>query len=368
MNRIATALLLGLATTAGTSLLPQEAASQGTAAFRVPVRHEGNIEFPQVSPDGKQVAYEVNYPADKRRELFIVDVDGRKAGTPVKLVPESMASNSRYGVGNRVTHGFSWAHTGSYAYAYGVSDQTGAQNIYIDNWSELISSGESANKNPAWDPTEARFIFSSGRTGNGDLYLWDKAEPMQMTFDEKDAELYPVWSPKGGKVAYVRQGKAGSHVFILDVAAFTTEPIVQFSGSESTRPSFSPDGNRLAFFSNRGSESPTQFSLWVTDARQGGNPRKIGDRVVLPSKGAASWTPDGKAVVAVMDDPDKGDPLCIFPVDGGSPRCPSTGTRNNRDPVLKLIEGQWRILFTAQTGVGDADSTWQELYAFDVPR
>ena len=69
-----------------------------------------------------------------------------------------------------------------------------------------------------------------------------------------------------------------------------------------------------------------------------------------------------------MDDPDQGDPLCIFPIDGGSPRCLATGTRNNRDPQLRVIESQWKVLYTAQAASGDSDSSWQEMYIYDVPR
>lgn len=362
MNRL---LHLGLALA---WLLPGLAAAQASRATKLGLVHDGNIEFPQLSPDGKRIAYEVNYPADKRRELFLTSLDGGKVVPGTKLIPEDMASTSRYGVANRITHGFSWATKGTYAYAYGVSDNSGAQTIYVDNWSKRIESGESANKNPAWDPSEARFVFSSGRTGNGDLYLWDQGNELQLTFTEKDAELYPVWHPQGGKVAYVRQGPAGSHLYLIDVDSFAELPLVQFMGNESTRPTFSPDGSKVAFFSNKGTDAPTKFGLWVTDSRPGGTARNLAPKVVLPSKGGASWTPDGKGIVAVLDDPDGGDPICIFPVDGGAPRCLSTGTRNNRDPQLSVQSGTWRLLFTAQAFAGDKDSTWQELFLYDIPR
>ncbi len=371
MNRSwTTALTLAFAAGLATLAAPQPVDAQGTKAQPVGVKVDGNIEFPQLSPDGTQIAYEVNFPAEKRRELYIVGWDGRAiTGAAAKLVPESMDSPSRYGATKRVTHGFAWASKGTYAYAYTVSDSSGAQDIYIDNWSKLVEEGNSANKNPAWDPNEPRFVFSSGRTGNGDLYLWDSGEPMQLTFDDTNAELFPVWDASGQKVAYVRAGKAGSHIYLLDVAMFTAQALVQFTGTESTRPSFSPDGNRLAFFSNKGQTSSTNFGLWVTDARPGGTPRQIGPNVRLPSKGAAYWTPDGKGVIAVKDAPDEGDPICIFPVDGGSPNCLlSAGTRNNRDPQLSVQGSTWRLLYTAQQAVGSSDSTWQEMYSYDIPR
>ena len=367
MKQMAVQVALILA--AGLFVLPATSYAEKVASTRVEVRHEGNIYYPQFSPDGSQIAYEVNYPADKRTELWMVGWRGRSTdGSAMKLVPESMASSSRYGGGKRITHGFAWAGTGKHAFAYSVSDATGAQAIYVDGWSDMVVFGSSANKNPDWDPNEARFVFSSGRSGNGDLYLWDSGDPLQLTYDDANAELYPTFDKSGQKVAYVRQGKAGSHIFVLDVTQFTSQPLVQYDGKESTRPSFSPDGTKVAFFSNKATSSVTRFGLWVTDARPGSTPRNIAQKVYLPTKGAASWTPDGRAVVAVSDDPEAGDPICIFPVDGGAAQCLDLGTRNNRDPQVQLIDGSWRLIYTAQDKVAEAKATWREMYMADLPR
>ena len=350
---------------------PQTADASGRSARQVEARHDGNVHVPQFSPDGRSIAYEVNYPSQNRTELWMIPFEGGRAtGAPEKLIPENMASSRRsFGGGKRIVHSFSWAHQGTHRFAYSVTDATGAQDIYVDNWSTMVESEGSANKNAAWDPNEPRFVFSSGRTGNGDLYLWDGGQELQLTYDGDNAELYPTFHPSGRKVAYVRQGKAGSHIFELDVEMFSTTPLVQYEGRESTRPCYSPDGGKVSFFSNKGTSSPTKFGLWVTDARAGGTPRNIAKGTLLPSKGCASWTPDGKGVVAVKDSPDEGDPICIFPVDGGSPNClTNLGTRNNRDPKLMEIDGVWRLVYTAQVGSEGAEATWQQIYVYDIPR
>ncbi len=365
MTRFAYALALTVCLALPATVFAQAKASA------LKTSHDGHTEYPLLSPDGTQLTYEVNIPGEKRRELYMVGFSGRSAsGDPEKLVPESMASSSRYGGGgNRVIHGFAWAATGKYRFAYTVSDNQGMQDIYIDNWSQMVEGA--ANKNANWDPNAARFVFSSGRTGNGDLYLWDGDQgglPLQLTFDDKNGELYPAFDSSGSKVVYVRAGRAGSHIFVLDVNMFSSMALVQWDGSDSTRPSFSPDGSKVAFFSNKGKDSVMQFGLWVTDSRPGSSPRNIGSAVRLPSKGSAQWTPDGKGVIAVMDDPDAGDPICIFPVDGGSPNCLDTGTRVNRDPMLAVVEGQWRLIYAAQQVEGQAEAKWMSLFVYDIPR
>jgi hypothetical protein len=44
------------------------------------------------------------------------------------------------------------------------------------------------------------------------------------------------------------------------------------------------------------------------------------------------------------------------------------GTRNNRDPQLLEIDGQWRLVYTAQVSRGESKATWQEIYVYDIPR
>jgi Tol biopolymer transport system component len=350
--------------------LSGSATAQGTmTAKAVGANHDGNVLYPQLSPAGDRIAYEVNFPSEKRTELWMVGWTGRgTSGDPIQLVPETVGKSSRYGQGKRIVHEFAWAHQGDFAYAYTISDASGSQDIYIDNWSQMISTPGSANKNATWDPKGSRFVFSSGRSGNGDLYLWDAGTELQLTFDENNGELYPRFNHTGDKVAFVRAGKSGSHIYVLDVNLFSAVPLVQFDGADSTRPVFSPDGSKVAFFSNRGEDSVLDFSLWVTPSQPGGNTSKIGKKVRLPSKGGAAWTPDGKGLIAVKNDADAGDPLCIFPIDGGAPNCLATGTRNNRDPDLQVVDGQWRLIYTAQDAAGDENKTWLKMYVYDIPR
>ena len=98
-----------------------------------------------------------------------------------------------------------------------------------------------------------------------------------------------------------------------------------------------------------------------------GDPRyyDIRPTIAIPKKDG----PDGKGVIAVKDNADEGDPICIFPVDGGSPNCLlGAGTRNNRDPQLTMQGSTWRLFYTAQQASGSNENTWQQMYTYDIPR
>ncbi len=337
------------------------------AAVQLPTSHLGNIHYPQPSPDGSKLVYEVDYPSEKRMELQMADLGPGGMGAPRLLVPETMGTSDRYGAGRRITHLFGWAAPQQkYGFAYTVSDAQGLQSVYIDGWSTMIAEG--VNKEPTWAPEGARFVFTSNRTGNGDLYLWDEGQELQLTFDEVHSEIYPAWTPQGDKLAFVRAGKGPTQIMLLELSGFSPVPLLSFPGKDSTRPSFSPDGSKVAFLSNKATDSPTSFGLWVVDARPGGTPRSIGPKVRVPTKGACSWTPDGKAVIAVLDDPDAGDPIGVFPIDGGPVRILATGTVNNWDPRLVVRDGQWRLYFTSQGLDAADDKVWQTLWVYDIPR
>jgi Tol biopolymer transport system component len=360
--RIAALLLLG-----ATALYAGPALAQSASELKT--KHEGNAQYPRISPDSTRIAYEVNYPADKRTELYMATYASRAlTGEPALLVPESMSSPSRYGATKRITHEFAWARKGDFAYAYTVTNAQGVQQIYVDNWSQFVAEGESANKEAAWDPKAGRFVFTSSRTGNGDLYLWESGSTIQLTYDELNAELYPSWHPTQDKVLFVSAGKAEQYIQELDLNMFSHVKLVDFGGADMTRPCYSPDGSKIAFFSNKGAPSVTQWGLWVMDARPGSTPKRVGPLVSLPSKGTAPWTPDGKGLIAAVDDPDAGDPIAVIPVDGGAQRNLATGTFNNRDPNLFVQDGTWRIVFTSQGLDSKAEKTWQKLFVYDIPR
>jgi Tol biopolymer transport system component len=189
-------------------------------------------------------------------------------------------------------------------------------------------------------------VFSSNRGVSFDLYLWDGGTELQLTYDERNEEVHPQFSPDGSRLAYVRRGTGSSHIMLLDIDRFTSLALVQWSGVDSKRPSWSPDGSQVAFFSNK-TTSVAEFGLWVTDARPGSTPLNLATRVRLPTKGPAVWTPDGKHVIAVIADPDTRDCVALIPVDGSGPRCLDLGTDVNLDPQLVIVDGAWVLAWTS---------------------
>ena len=58
-------------------------------------------------------------------------------------------------------------------------------------------------------------------------------------------------------------------------------------------PAWSPDGKLIAFASNRGSDSPEDFDIWVMDSN-GEHPRQITDSACRDD--SPVFSPDGKTI------------------------------------------------------------------------
>ncbi len=234
---------------------------------------------------------------------------------------------------------------------------------------------------PDFAPDGRSVVFTSGRTGQGDLYAVRlgaaSAEPVRLTFDAGGSELYPTWSPDGRRLAYVGHAAGSDHVYVLsDVPRLLAEPSDTIRRSrvrQATRdltpnwqatclaPSFSPDGRWIAFFSR--SHPGEAADLYVVPA-EGGTPVLRYRGALPPTRGGPRWSPRSDGWIVVRDDADRLNPLVWVPLDPArQPRVLRTPTQLNADPWLAEWKGRVLLLFTAQGSSGAVQKRWRSLYA-----
>jgi Tol biopolymer transport system component/DNA-binding winged helix-turn-helix (wHTH) protein len=150
-------------------------------------------------------------------------------------------------------------------------------------------------------------------------YTQPKSPPpslVQLTSYEGYA-LYPSFSPDGNQVAFAWDGEKGdkSDIYVKLVGAsnpvrLTTDP------APERWPAWSPDGKRIAFQRNR----PGAPGIWLVSPL-GGAEEKLAD---VRAMGQMSWSPDGKWLAAALapakSNADNVGDLFLVPVDGGEPR------------------------------------------------
>ena len=106
--------------------------------------------------------------------------------------------------------------------------------------------------------------------------------------------LLPSWSPVRDEIVYAQKNNGIFSLWLLDLSNNQQVPLAE-TGSENYAPAWSPDGEMIAFQSNRNSPNS---QVWVMD-RNGKNPTQITN---LGSwSRAPAWSPDGKWLAFVSD-------------------------------------------------------------------
>jgi len=186
---------------------------------------------------------------------------------------------------------------------------------------------------PAWSPDGKEIAFTSNQADDYDIWVMneDGSNRLRLT-DTKGEDSWPRWSPDGSKIAFVgERGDAEGHksfeIFIMDPngenirnLTCSEEHEVQ-SGAEHAHshavrwdscPTFSPDGRKILFASNR--DDATRPILYIMDT-DGSNQQKFGWPFEIDGTDA-DWSPVTNKIVFCRGSAARGE---IWVMDGGSP-------------------------------------------------
>jgi Tol biopolymer transport system component len=341
-------------------------------AREVASRDGANLQRPVWSPDAAKLAYEANYHEKKTIELYSGDP---KLSAFVRVVPTVRSASAMTAgfqtagaKGGMVAQDLDWSPLAYGKYVYSASNDTLDYDLYIGGGGALAAS-PGADGGAAWSPDGRWIAFTSSRTGQGDLYLLDvdaiDAPPRRLTTDPDATELFAAWSPDSAKLAFVGHSDRGDNLWWFPALDQPAVRVTDWDRSQ-LRPSFSPDGAHLAFYANH--EDETRFDLYVVDAKTGGSPVAVAQDVVLNATGP-TWTPDGKALIAVLDDDARYDPIAKIPVGGGAATILDFGTVGHGDlDVAKAADGKVWIAYVAQGKKTDSERTFDRLYVVEMPQ
>jgi dipeptidyl aminopeptidase/acylaminoacyl peptidase len=280
------------------------------------------ISDPQISPDGKQIAFVRSHIDEKSKEyrsnIYVVPTGGGE--------PRQFTSGPKSDTAPR------WSPDGS-KLAF-VSDRGNGRQIYV----MPLSGGEAMQVtkmrygagNPVWSPDGTKIAFSAS------IDLEDKPEDYEKPLDAKEKEardkkrkeeptLVTRLRVKADAAMGLIRASRRNHIFVIDAEG--KGPVVHVTPGEydSGNPVWSPCGKYIAFTSNRMPDpdyEPWFSDIWVVGA-EGGEPRKV-TKSEGPS-GSPRWTPDGKFIIYGGHKMEHGGPtfskLWKVPAQGGEPVC-----------------------------------------------
>ena len=250
---------------------------------------------------------------------------------------------------------------------YSASNTQMDFDLYLDRGSALTHA-KGADGDPDWSAKGRWMVFTSARTGQGDLYLLDLhragTPPVRLTSNPESSELDAVFAPHDDQLLYVTHTDQGDNLYLIsDLSNPVPEQITRWSRSQ-VKPSWSPDGQHIAFYSNH--DFVDRTDLYVMRLGSAAYPVALG---VVKNQNGPSWTPDGQELVYVLDDDDAFDPVYRVPIaNPDQARLVPTQTVGNGDlDVVLGTDGKVWLAITAQGRVEDPVRDYKRIYIMTLP-
>jgi dipeptidyl aminopeptidase/acylaminoacyl peptidase len=246
------------------------------------------VDEPQISPDGKWVAYTVTTSDIEKDELtsriWMVPSAG---GDPVPMTAEARyASHPRWSPDGRFLS-FLAAPEGGKDQVWTLF-RKGGEAVQLTDTAQDVSEYE-------WSPDVTRMV----------LVLQDPtAEELAVKRGEEKKKNPPPWvitrrQFKQDYVGYLDSRR--THLYVLDVK--TKEMTQVTSGDyDDSEPAWSPDGERIAFTSNRSSDPDSNYNtdVWVVAADTMAKGQTLIQVTTNPGPDASpAWSPNGEWIAHI---------------------------------------------------------------------
>ncbi len=216
-----------------------------------------------------------------------------------------------------------------------MSSKPNATLVYFTAFFVFLLSEMMSERTAVASHHQAQIAFSSTRDGNLEIYVMDADGNNQIRLtNHPEKDYQPSWSPDGGRIAFVSDRNGGfNQIYVMDSNGKNVKRLT--NGGWDWHPAWSPDGQTIVY-------GGYEHEEWVDEdevhskifliAPDGSNQRKLaGD---IPSSDIEpAWSPDSQRIAFVSWREDWTGDIGVMDADGRNQKRLTHTEVNERHPT-----------------------------------
>ena len=167
--------------------------------------------------------------------------------------------------------------------------------VMIDRYNKLqrrvLLHMSGLNAAPSWSPVDDRLCLVLSKDENSEIYILENNRKLRRLTRHFNIDTSPTWSPDGKKIAFTsdRSGRGAPQIYIMDALLGDKAGVerISYNSSYNDNPAWSPDGDKIAYTARVGRQFQIKIYNLITKNSTVFT-KSIGN------KEQPSWSPDGR--------------------------------------------------------------------------